>query len=92
MRCHGMGAKSSGLYPDLRHSTRSVHDQWNEIVLGGVRSSGGMASFADMVSAGESRKIQTYVIERALHEPSAVERLASWAAERLCVPVEWLTD
>lgn len=61
-------------------------------MLGGVRSAGGMASFADVVSAEQSQQIQTYVVERALHEASAVERLAGWAAEHFCYPVAWLTD
>ena len=26
------------------------------------------------------------------HEPTAVERLASWGAERFCLPAEWITD
>ena len=69
-----------------------MHDRWNDIVLGGVRSADGMASFADMLSVNQSRQIHTYVIERALHEPTALESLASWGAEHFCIPVEWLTD
>ena len=64
-----MGAASSGLYPDLRQSSRAVHDTWNDIVLGGTRVAGGMTSFADVLSPEESRAIQAYVIQRALAEP-----------------------
>jgi quinohemoprotein ethanol dehydrogenase len=93
MRCHGMGAKSSGLYPDLRHATAAVHEGWDDIVLGGVRGGAGMASFADVIDAQESADIHAYVVTRALYEPSALERLGGWFAERgACVPVEWTTD
>jgi len=93
MRCHGMGAKSSGLLPDLRHVAPQVHEQWDHIVLGGTRASAGMASFADILDPAESRDIHAYVISRALHEPSALERAAAWIAEQgACVPVEWVTD
>jgi mono/diheme cytochrome c family protein len=92
-RCHGIGAKASGLYPDLRHASRDSHARWNDIVLGGTRVAGGMASFADVISAEEAQTIHAYVIERARHEPGALERLAAWFAESpLCVPPSWLTD
>jgi quinohemoprotein ethanol dehydrogenase len=90
--CHGMGAKSSGLHPDLRESSRAVHDGWNDIVLGGVRQQGGMASFADALSIEDSNAIHAYVITRALHEPGLVERSLRWLGQYACIPAEWMAD
>jgi len=90
--CHGMGVASSGLYPDLRYSTRAVHEQWQEIVLGGTRQSVGMASFADRIGPEESRDIQAYVIARARHEPGLVERVLDWAGQYVCIPAIWMAD
>jgi quinohemoprotein ethanol dehydrogenase len=92
LRCHGVGAASSGLYPDLRFASREVHERWNDIVLGGIRAGGGMASFADVIDAEGAGAIHAYVVSRALHEPTALERGAAWLAERACVPVSWITD
>ncbi len=90
--CHGMGAKASGLYPDLRFSSRQTHDQWNDIVLGGIRSAQGMASFADVVDAADAAALHAYVVSRALHEPNLPQRLASWFARNACIPARWLAD
>jgi len=65
--CHGIGAKSSGLHPDLRFSKRAAHDGWNDIVVGGTRQDGGMASFGDQLTRADSDAIHAYVISRALH-------------------------
>ena len=93
MRCHGIGAKASGLYPDLRHASRETHARWNDVVLGGIRAGSGMASFADVVDAEDARTIQAYVIERATHEPTALEQLVSWIVDGpLCIPPSWGTD
>ncbi len=94
MRCHGMNAKSSGLHPDLRHASREVYERWDEIVLGGTRASGGMASFADVLSPDESGAIRAYVASRAHHEPGALERAAEWIADNACLPLPpgWIAD
>ncbi|MCP3984491.1 MAG: PQQ-dependent dehydrogenase, methanol/ethanol family [bacterium] len=90
--CHGLGAKSSGLHPDLRFSTPEVHDQWAEIVLGGIRQAKGMASFADALSASDAEAVHAYVIQRALAEPTVAQRLVGWATENACVPASWIAD
>jgi quinohemoprotein ethanol dehydrogenase len=92
LRCHGLGAVSSGLYPDLRFASRAVHASWNDIVLGGIRAGAGMASFADVIDAEAAAAIHTYVVSRAVHEATALERAAAWLSERACVPVSWITD
>jgi quinohemoprotein ethanol dehydrogenase len=92
LRCHGMGAKSSGLYPDLRYASREVHERWSDVVLAGTRAEGGMAGFADVLSDEDARAIHAYVIERALHTPGLLERLASWFAAHACIPSYWVAD
>jgi mono/diheme cytochrome c family protein len=51
--------------PDLRYATRTVHDQFEAIVLGGTRSSLGMPSFKDLLNADQVRAIQSYILQRA---------------------------
>ncbi len=92
LRCHGMHAVSGGLLPDLRHSDRSVHARFADIVLGGVLEPKGMASFADLLTPAEVEAIHAYVIARARHQPSWLERAAGWAAERICLPASWIAD
>jgi len=88
--CHGGGAESSGLRPDLRFSKREVHDSWSDIVLGGTKQGGGMASFADQLTRADSDAIHAYVISRAHHRPSALERLARWVGGYACIPADWM--
>jgi quinohemoprotein ethanol dehydrogenase len=90
--CHGFGTKGSGLYPDLRFSSADVHERWQDIVLGGVRGAQGMASFADILSVEDANAIHAYVVERALHEPGVLERLAGWLSRHACIPASWTTD
>jgi len=64
-RCHGVLAV--GGVKDLRQMTPEAHSQWNDIVLKGVRTQKGMASFASLLSEADSNAIHAYVISRA-HE------------------------
>jgi mono/diheme cytochrome c family protein len=88
--CHGAKARNGGMMPDLRMSTRAVHDAWPEIVLGGTRQAKGMASFADALDEDDVEAIHAYVIERALHQPRWLERVGDWLAERICIPAHWM--
>ena len=93
MRCHGGGTVSAGLYPDLRFSSKVVHAQWNDIVLGGIRQGDGMASFADVLSPADATAIHAYVAERAVAEPNLLAKALGWALDAgLCLPASWLTD
>lgn len=92
MRCHGTGTKGSGLFPDLRHASRDVHEHWNDIVLGGTRVADGMASFADLLDSDDAQAIHAYVIERAHHEPGLLEQTVSWISRNACLPVSLITD
>ena len=59
---------------DLRFASEETHLQWNAIVLGGLRASRGMASFADALSAADAQAIRAYVVERAWADPGLVGR------------------
>jgi quinohemoprotein ethanol dehydrogenase len=91
-RCHGLGLRSTGVIPDLRHSAAGVHESWDAIVRGGILSGAGMAGFADVLDAQDARDIQVYVVSRALHELGWMERLARFAGQHVCVPAEWIAD
>jgi quinohemoprotein ethanol dehydrogenase len=62
--CHGVNV-IGGTMPDLRHMSAETHGQFNDIVLGGIRLSGGMASFADKYDEADVEAIHAYVISRA---------------------------
>ena len=63
--CHGANARSAGILPDLRMMGDGKHQIFAEIVRGGVLAAGGMASFADVVSAQDTENIRQYIISRA---------------------------
>jgi quinohemoprotein ethanol dehydrogenase len=92
LRCHGANARSSGVLPDLRHSTRAVHEQWLDIVLGGTYLDRGMASFADLLDRDEAEAIHAYVIERATRTPGWRERAIDAALSAVCLPASWAAD
>ena len=62
--CHGLDVVAGPL-PDLRYATRTVHEQFEAIVLDGTRSSLGMPSFKDLLNATQVPAIQAYVLSRA---------------------------
>ncbi|NJN50561.1 MAG: PQQ-dependent dehydrogenase, methanol/ethanol family [Gammaproteobacteria bacterium] len=92
LRCHGAGAASSGVYPDLRFSAPGVHELWQQIVREGLFEATGMAGFDDVLTQGDVNDIHAYVIERALTSQSVVSRIANTVAQAVCVPAEWLAD
>ncbi|MFK7897026.1 MAG: PQQ-dependent dehydrogenase, methanol/ethanol family [Myxococcota bacterium] len=90
--CHGFGLKASGLYPDLRAAGPAVHENWNAIVIGGLRSASGMPSFADLLSSEEAEAVRAYVLHRAARKPGLLEKAVNAVAEQVCVPVSWITN
>ncbi|MEM7411048.1 MAG: PQQ-dependent dehydrogenase, methanol/ethanol family [Myxococcota bacterium] len=92
LRCHGVGARSSGLYPDLRHASGAVWESWDDIVLQGTRTGGGMASFSDVLDTAASHDIRAYVASRAHASPSLAQQATRWFAENGCVPASWIVD
>jgi PQQ-dependent dehydrogenase (methanol/ethanol family) len=63
--CHGIDAVSGGITPDLRRTSPQVHEQINDIVLGGAREALGMPRFDDVLDEQDVRLIQGYVLQRA---------------------------
>jgi len=65
MVCHGDGAVSGHVTPDLRAASKETHANWLPIVIGGMHWQQGMVGFADVLDAEQAGLIQQYVIERS---------------------------
>jgi PQQ-dependent dehydrogenase (methanol/ethanol family) len=63
--CHGDGAASGGITPDLRYASAETHAAWNSIVLGGALRPLGMPGFAGTLTETEVEEIRLYVLDRA---------------------------
>jgi alcohol dehydrogenase (cytochrome c)/quinohemoprotein ethanol dehydrogenase len=64
--CHGPGAISLGILPDLRYTAALNSDMaWRNIVLGGALEEGGMASFASVLDNDAADSIRAFVIAQA---------------------------
>jgi PQQ-dependent dehydrogenase (methanol/ethanol family) len=63
--CHGDGAASGGITPDLRYSNAETHANWDAIVLGGLKQANGMPAFGNILSPDDSAAVRNYVLERA---------------------------
>jgi mono/diheme cytochrome c family protein len=64
-RCHGYGAVSGGLTPDLRASGSLATEAWFDVLLKGARAEAGMASFAEVLDRSQAAAIRSYVISLA---------------------------
>ena len=64
--CHGQGAAARSTFPDLRRSP-ALTDQtlFDAVVLDGVLSANGMASFADRLDASDTEAVRAYLIGQA---------------------------
>lgn len=64
--CHGPGAVSSGVVPDLRRSgALPSADAWKAVVIGGILKDRGMIGFADTLSGDDAEALRAYVSSRA---------------------------
>jgi len=64
--CHAEEAmRDSGWVPDLRKASAQVHDSFAAIVLGGVRQSRGMPSFAGSVTPQDLAALQAFILNQA---------------------------
>lgn len=61
--CHGIAAVADAL-PDLRYASAVIHEQFQDIVLGGQREPLGMPSFSDVISSEQVKAIQAYILFR----------------------------
>jgi quinohemoprotein ethanol dehydrogenase len=64
-RCHGAGATSGGVVPDLRYSNFINDDSWFKVVLEGALADGGMASFGGVLNPARAQAIRVYIISEA---------------------------
>ena len=75
-QCHGTGAMSAGVVPDLRRSAALADKQiWNSILLGGALEANGMINFHRFLKPDEVEAIRAYVSSRA-ETLKRAERLA----------------
>ena len=65
-RCHGAGAQSAGVLPDLRRSAAlSNRSLWHAILIDGALEPAGMASFGKWLTADQAEAIRAYVALKA---------------------------
>ncbi|WP_229814246.1 PQQ-dependent dehydrogenase, methanol/ethanol family [Novosphingobium colocasiae] len=63
--CHGSGAQSSGVAPDLRRSPLLADSQaWRAVVIDGALADQGMAGFPDLFSPADAEALRAYVASR----------------------------
>jgi mono/diheme cytochrome c family protein len=79
--CHGGNARSGGIIPDLRLMASEKHDIFKEIVIDGILSGVGMASFSDVVTEEDAERIRQFVISRALIDKAEAEAEAASQTE-----------
>ncbi len=71
--CHGYGAISGGVLPDLRKSPVVAQaDAFKDVVIGGVRKEAGMVSFASVLKPADADAVRAYLL---------TEAQAGWKAE-----------
>lgn len=64
--CHGDGAVSGGVVPDLRRSGALADaDAWRAVVMDGALEARGMVSFATRMSAEDAEAVRAYIVGRA---------------------------
>jgi len=62
--CHGLGAMSANVIPDLRYLDAEKHRQFEDIVHG-ARSHLGMPPFGGRLETDDIEKIRAFLIQRA---------------------------
>ena len=72
--CHGGGAVSSGVLPDLRYMSEQTHQIFQGIVLGGAYKEKGMVSFSHVLDSEGAAAIHAYLIKRG-HDAIEERRL-----------------
>jgi len=63
--CHGFFAQSEGVVPDLREAPPEIWNAYDDIVLNGALSHGGMAPFRDLLTKDDVAAIRAYVLQQA---------------------------
>lgn len=66
--CHGAGAVSGGVLPDLRRSSvLGNRDIWQDVVLGGILADRGMVSFSRNMKPEDAEAVRAYVVAKSRH-------------------------
>ena len=63
--CHGAGVIGGGVIPDLRYLDEVGHKTFLGVILGGMHSEKGMASFKDVLSLERANQIQASIMSQA---------------------------
>ncbi len=63
-RCHGFQGNLSG-YPNLWNMPSDVHESFKDVVLGGIMSYSGMASFSDVLTEEDAEAIHDFLVDDA---------------------------
>lgn len=66
--CHGMGAISPGVTPDLRRLDENMRSHFQDVVRGGMLKDNGMASFGDLLTEEDAEAIKSYIQKRAIED------------------------
>ena len=66
--CHGAMVVSGGVLPDLRRMNETTRSHFKDIVIDGMLSDNGMASFGDLLSEQDVEDIQAYITTRATQD------------------------
>jgi len=66
LACHGVGAMSGGLTPDLRKSDPAVYAALEAIVLKGALEPLGMPNFGKYLTTDDLDKIKAYLVHRRI--------------------------
>ncbi|WP_197422533.1 MULTISPECIES: PQQ-dependent dehydrogenase, methanol/ethanol family [unclassified Phenylobacterium] len=77
-RCHGYVGETTP-FPDLRRMTPETLAAFDDIVLGGAYRQAGMASFANVLSSGDTGALRAFLISWAQRTRSAEAPAASRA-------------
>lgn len=77
--CHGVGAKSGGLIPDLRKTDDGRRALFQQIVREGALRPLGMPAFADSLDATQVERIKAYVMTREFEDYNAAQQTAKTA-------------
>jgi quinohemoprotein ethanol dehydrogenase len=63
--CHGTGAISGGMTPDLRYLSPATHAAFTDIVLNGARSLKGMPPFSGRLTEADVDALHAYLIDES---------------------------
>ena len=79
-RCHGAGARSGKMVPDLRYMSAQTHQIFDAIVYGGIYADRGMVSFAKSMNLEQVGILHQYLISEsaALQEQQAAPAWWNW--------------